>query len=72
MFIRFILEGYLEIVICAALNLQYLAVSPGGLEWDSAFLIVNNCTLFLLSFAALVFPLWALAFYCKNFAKWRD
>mmetsp|Transcript_6846 Transcript_6846/g.9417 ORF Transcript_6846/g.9417 Transcript_6846/m.9417 type:complete len:86 (-) Transcript_6846:1131-1388(-) len=36
------------------------------------FEIVNNVTFILLSVSVILFPLWAICFYCKKFKKWQD
>ena len=70
--IRFIMEGGLDIFLCAALNYIYLMHSAGGLQWENTFDIVNNVALIALAFVTLLFPGWAMWFYCKNFEKWGD
>ena len=72
MFIRFILEGYLDICICAALNWLFVAGDKDSLRWDSTFYVVNNATLILLTLAVIGFPFWVIIFYCKSFARWQQ
>mmetsp|Transcript_8669 Transcript_8669/g.10695 ORF Transcript_8669/g.10695 Transcript_8669/m.10695 type:complete len:406 (-) Transcript_8669:168-1385(-) len=71
-FIRFFLEGCLDIGLCAALNILYLQEPGVYMEWETLFDVVNNVTLFLLSVAIIILPFWILWFYCNNFSKWRD
>mmetsp|Transcript_4056 Transcript_4056/g.5393 ORF Transcript_4056/g.5393 Transcript_4056/m.5393 type:complete len:397 (+) Transcript_4056:1458-2648(+) len=71
-FIRFFLEGCLDIGLCAALNILYLEEPGVYMEWETLFDVVNNVTLFLLSVAIIILPFWILWFYCKNFSKWGD
>ena len=72
MFIRYMLEGCLDIVICAVLNFVNDMDSEDGMMWDSIFLKINNVSLIVLGIAVAIFPLWVLIFYCKNFARWND
>jgi len=71
-FIRYLLEGYLEILTCATINWLYIRGTENGWEWGSTFFVINNVTLILLSIAIVVLPIWTVAFFCKNFAKWQD
>ena len=68
LFIRYILEGCLDISICAMLNF----VSKDGLKWESGMHLVNNIFLIFLSVIVIAFPIWVFWFYCKRFAKWED
>ena len=43
--IRFMMEGGLDIAICAALNYIFILETTGGLQWDSTFQIVNNVSI---------------------------
>lgn len=70
--IRYAMEGAIDIAICAVLNLTYSFEEADGLRWDTTFYCVNNAALFVLLFAVAFFPIWALFFYCKNFDKWED
>ena len=70
--IRFIIEGCLDISICASLNYIYIQTSHLGLQWDTTFQIVNSAALIILAAAVFIFPFWMLYFYCKNFSKWED
>ena len=69
MFIRFLLEGALDIAMCAALNFLYV---EEGIAWDSTFQVVNSVTLIVLVSAIFIFPVLAIIFYCKNFEKWDE
>jgi len=71
MFIRYLLEGSLDIAICCTLNL-YKDLSDGGFQWDSTFNIVNNVAQFVLGGGVMVFPIFVVVFYCINFARWKD
>lgn len=71
--IRYAMEGCIDIAICAVLNLKIRMLdSEDGLRWDTTFYCLNNAALFVLLFAVAAFPIWALWFYCKNFDKWED
>ena len=72
LWIRFIIEGCLDISICASLNYIYIQTSHLGLQWDTTFQIVNSAALIILAAAVFIFPFWMLYFYCKNFSKWED
>jgi hypothetical protein len=69
MFIRFLIEGSLDIAICGTLNL-YKIFSEGGFQWDNTFNFVNNVALIVLGSAVIVFPIFIFVFYCRNFSKW--
>ena len=70
-FIRFLLEGCLDISICATLNILK-GVEDDGLDWSDKFFIVNNVSLIVLSLAIVAFPVWVLIFYCTRFDQWMD
>ena len=71
MFIRYLMEGCLDIAICSALNIMK-GVEDGGLDWSDRFHIVNNVALIVLTLAVAAFPIWILYFYCTRFALWGD
>jgi len=70
--IRFIMEGSLDIALCGAINYIFINDRQGGLQWDNIFQVVNNVSLILMGVSISVFPIWALWFYCRNFNKWED
>ena len=71
MWIRYLLEGCLDIVICAVVNFVNDLNSEDGMMWNSAFLVINNISLIIIGVASALFPIWILYFYCKNFARWN-
>lgn len=71
MFIRYLMEGSLDISICIVLNFIQDSDS-GGLQWTSAFHIVNNLAQIVFALAIMIFPAFVLFFYCKNFANWSN
>ena len=72
MFIRYMIEGCLDIAICIAVNLIDISESEEGLRWDTTFYMVNNISCFVLGFALMIFPVFVVIFYCRNFAKWTE
>ena len=60
------MEGFLDIGICATLNVIFLLANDLALEWDSLFLIINNITLILLTLTVIVFPVLISLFYLKT------
>ena len=71
-FIRFFLEGCLDIVLCAALNVIYIQENDIGYEFHTVFHATNTITLFALGLVIVVLPIWTLWFYCRNFKNWED
>ena len=71
MFIRYLLEGCLDIAICSVLDVVHQLESENGLEW-STFQVINNLTIVILGIAVMIFPAWVFIFYCKNFTRWND
>ena len=70
--IRFIMEGSLDIAICGSLNYIFIKKESGGLQWDTSFQVVNNLALIVLGIAVAAFPIWMMWFYCRNFKNWED
>lgn len=70
--IRYLLEGSLDIAICCALNYIHIKQESGGFTWDNIFQTVNNIAIIVLGFSLLIFPFWAIFFYCCKFKKWKD
>ena len=70
--IRFIMEGSLDISICASLNYIFMRENAEGLQWGNSFEVVNSTAFIVLAILVCVFPAWALIFYCRNFEKWED
>jgi len=71
-FIRYLIEGFLDISICASLNYIYETESARGFRFDTTFHTVNNIAFFVLTIAIVVLPFWSIIFYCKHFEKWGD
>lgn len=42
------------------------------MRWDSTFYVVNNVAQIVFAIAIMVFPIFVLTFYCRNFARWSD
>ena len=72
MWIRYMMEGFLDIGICCALNYHDSHILENGIKVDSLFATVNNISFLLFSLALGLFPLWALIFYLCNFKKWSN
>ena len=70
--IRFILEGSLDISICAALNYIYNESSHEPIRWDTTFQTVNSLSFIVLTIILAMFPVWAIFFYYRNFERWED
>ena len=70
--IRFILEGTLDIAICAALNYIYNKNSQKSFRWDTPFQAVNSLSFIVLTILLVLFPVWAMWFYCYNFERWEE
>ena len=68
--IRFVMEGSLDIALSASLNYIYVSNNGDGLKWDTLFLALNNCTLIILVILVLLFPFWSIIFYNRNFENW--
>lgn len=71
MWIRFLMEAFLDISIGGTLNLM-LAFRNGDMPWSSLFHVINSITLIVLFSAAAVFPVFICVFYCRSFARWND
>ena len=73
-YIRYFLESFMDIAICASLNLSFLQKGDGlsVMKWDTPFQTVNNLAFFTLTAMLLLLPFWTLGFYCKNHKKWQD
>lgn len=69
-FIRFFLEGCLDIVLCGALNIIYIQENDIGYEFHTLFHITNSISLFALGLVIVTLPIWTLWFYCRNFKNW--
>ena len=72
MFVRFLIEGCLDVSICIYCQWVFTAESEEGLTWSSRFEIVNNISMFVLATALFIFPIFIAVFYCVKFAKWGD
>ena len=72
MFIRYLIEGCLDIAICIAINCIDISESEEGLRWDSTFYMVNNISSIVLGCALMIFPVFVVVLYCKSFAKWTE
>ena len=71
-FIRFLLEGCLDISICAYLQLFTSHEGEERLMWGTAFDIINNLSCIILATAVAIFPVFILVFYCYKFEKWES
>ena len=69
LFIRFFLEGCLNIAISSVLNIEH-ANENGGLEWDSSVNAINSVSLIFFTSVILLLPVFLLIFYCLKFKKW--
>ena len=69
-YFRFIMEGFLDIGICASLNVIFLLENDLGLEWDTLFMVMNNVTLILLITTVILFPIVVSCFYLKTYSRW--
>ena len=70
-YIRYLLEGCLDIAVCIVLNLIN-ASNEGSLKWDSSFDVTNNIFLIVLLILISAFPVWILVFYCIKFSRWEN
>ena len=71
LFFRYLLEGCLDITICATLNFID-AYNKEDLAWNSFFYFVNNVFLVVLSAVTIILPAFISLFYCLNFSRWSD
>ena len=69
LFIRFFLEGCLNIAISSVLNIEH-ANENGGLKWDSSVNAINSVSLIFFTSVILLLPVFFLIFYCLKFKKW--
>ena len=72
MFIRFLIEGCLDVSICIYCQYLFTAESEEGMSWSSRFEIVNNISMLVLATALISFPIFIVVFYCRKFVKWED
>lgn len=70
--IRFIMEGCLDISICATVNYIFIKKSNEGLKWNSTFHIINSTAIIVLVTLIIAFTIWTPLFYLRNFEKWKD
>ena len=65
--IRFILEGYMDIVLFSFLNVNYL-------EWSDSFWSVNASNYMAITFTVIFcgLPIVFIIFYGKNMKRWKD
>lgn len=72
MWIRYMMEGFLDIGICCALNYHDSHILEEGIKVDSLFATVNSISFLLFSLALILFPIWSLIFFLCNFKKWKN
>ena len=70
--IRYLMEGFLDIGLCCALNYYNADDTDNGLHFHSAFLILNTISFAIFTVAIIAFPVWVLVFYCRYFESWSN
>ena len=73
-YLRFLIEGCLEIFIGIFLNwLSKRELNEGFLtEWNDRFQITNNVFVIVFAIVFLTLPFFMVSFYLRNFEKWED
>ena len=72
-FIRYLLEGCLDISICTYLQFwHYQDNDDVGMRWDTTFEKINSVSSIVLAVATCIFPLFIIVFYCLKFTSWED
>ena len=71
-FFTFILEGFLDIGICATLNILWLNDTSQRIRWDTSFDFFNSLCLVVLTLAIAIFPIFFIVFYLYNFKRWKN
>ena len=71
MWLRFFLEGCLDILVSFTLNMYYI-VYHAEMHWEDNFNIANNIAIIVIGGVMLIFPFFIIIFYCRKFEKWQD
>ena len=71
MWIRFVMEAFLDISISGTINVFGLLAS-GEIPFDTTFNIINSVMLIVLYPICFIFPFAIVVFYLCHFAKWED